>query len=216
MDAAELSELMGHFEVAEMRPDKRAPNMLVAAEWYATTLRWPIFPIHHPVADAESPHGWRCSCGRDDERLAMPQRCKSPGKHPMTSAGFKDASTDLSVVRAWWQRAPLANIGVPTGLAGCGLDVIDIDGPEGLETWQAWRERDADSIPALAALAFTPGNRKRKAGRHWFTAASGTANTARALPGIDLRGDGGYVLVPPSQGITGPRYTWIRQPEVPR
>lgn len=212
----ELSELLAAFEVIEVMPGRPAPDMGKVAAYYAERLGWPVFPVHHPVADRNAPYGWRCSCGKDDDRLPVRDRCKSPGKHPLTAQGFKDASADPDEIAAWWRRWPAANIATPTGASGCGFDVIDIDGVEGLETWRAWRANDPASIPPLVALAFTPGNRKRKAGRHWLTPAIGTANTARALPGIDLRGDGGYILLPPSQGITGPRYAWMHEPKAAR
>jgi hypothetical protein len=207
-DVVALSDLMAQFEAVDM-PLSAEPDMARAACWYVKRFSWPIFPVHH---FNKTPSGLRCSCGKDRDELPIAERCKSPGKHPMTWSGFKDASADLETVKAWWSEYPRANIGTPTGVSGCGLDVIDIDGPEGMETWLAWRSASPESIPPLAALAFTPGNRKRKAGRHWLTPAVGTTNTTRALPGIDLRGDGGYILLPPSQGATGGRYQWILQP----
>ncbi len=59
-----------------------------------------------------------CSCGRPD--------CSSPGKHPLTKQGFKEASRDEAQIRGWWSKWPAANIGIPTG-AVAGFDVLDMD-----------------------------------------------------------------------------------------
>ena len=60
---------------------------------------WSVFPLHNAP-------GGRCSCGKPD--------CGSPGKHPRTQNGLKDASTDPAVIAGWWKRWPAANIGIPT------------------------------------------------------------------------------------------------------
>lgn len=200
-----LQMLTDALPVAELNPGK-AYDMKAAALYYASKVGWRVFPVHNPVLDASAPNGLACSCGEE---------CASPGKHPRTAAGFKDATTDLEVITAWWDRWPSANIAVPTGYTergGIGYDVVDIDGPDGWATWQQWMADDPDSVPQRVLEAFTPGNRKRRAGRHHFITACGTTNTTHALPSIDLRGDGGYVLVAPSQGITGPRYSWVVAP----
>ena len=62
-----------------------------------------------------------CSCGHAD--------CKSPGKHPRIPKGLKKATTSRAQVETWWARWPDANIGISTGPSG--LDVFDLDGPEG-------------------------------------------------------------------------------------
>ena len=59
-----------------------------------------------------------CSCGN--------QKCPSPGKHPRTPRGAKDATTDPSQIKAWWQNWPDANVGIATGPES-GLVVLDVD-----------------------------------------------------------------------------------------
>lgn len=201
---AALTTLIDGLPVAEINPGKTY-SMGAAATYYATTLRWPIFPVHHPVPDLAAPGGLACSCGKD---------CASPAKHPLTPNGLLDATTDLEQIKAWWSRWPSANIGARTGAApdGIGLDAIDIDGDDGWQTWREWLTASPDAVPPMICEAFTPGNRKRRPGRHRLITACGTTNTTHALPSIDLRGDGGYILVAPSQGITGPRYSWMTAP----
>lgn len=203
---AALTTLVNGLPVAEINPGKTF-NMGAAAVYYASRLRWPIFPVHHPAPNLSAPNGLACSCGRD---------CASPAKHPLTVNGLLDATTDLDQIRTWWQRWPHANIGARTGATpdGIGLDAIDIDGDEGWTTWKQWHTDSPDQIPPMVCEAFTPGNRKRRPGRHRLIEACGTRNTTHALPYIDLRGEGGYILVAPSQGITGPRYAWLTAPVV--
>jgi putative DNA primase/helicase len=187
--------------VAELDPGKR-PDMGKVALFYAERLGWPVLPIHHPIGKVGAPYGLECSCGG---------RCdRSRGKHPLTPNGLKDASTDPDVIRAWWARWPLANIAVRTGTiesGGIGFDVIDIDGPRGLASWQ-----QAGIKVDVVHEAFTPGNRDHDPGRHLYVAACGTGNTSNELPGVDTRGDNGYVLAPPSLGMRGTRYAWVVAP----
>jgi hypothetical protein len=154
---------------------------------------WRVFPCH-------TMNGLICSCGDP--------ACSSAGKHPRTLAGVKDASTDLVQLAAWWERWPEANIGVATGN---GLYVIDLDGDDGTRAWSqlveqhGWREM----IPAGVVAAQTGGG-----GFHlYFTISQQMPNTAGRLGNrIDTRGDGGYVLAPPSLHKSGRRYGWISRP----
>jgi hypothetical protein len=123
------------------------------------------------------------------------------GKTPLTIRGFKDATTDVSTVRAWWTRWPAANIGVPTGLDST-FDVVDIDPRHGGDV----------SLDALVAkhgpTPETPESMTGGGGRHLcFRHTDGFRNSAGAIgPGIDTRGTGGYIVVPPS--VTKAPYQW--------
>ena len=127
------------------------------------------------------------------------------GKTPAVSAekgghGCKDASADPDTVAAWWKEYPGANIGLATGKAN-GILVLDIDrnhadGVDGEETLKEM-ERELGPLPPTVE-ALTPNG-----GRHlYFKYPEGRdigSRTARAgRPGIDVRGNGGYVVVPPS------------------
>ena len=119
-------------------------------------------------------------------------------KIPLTGThGFKDASADPAAVAAWWAEHPDANIGAPTGLT---FDVIDVDGPAGYRSLADLRERDL--IPTVYASVKTPR------GTHLYMAVTGDGNTAGLRPGIDVRGLGGYVVVPPSVNGDGRYYSW--------
>ena len=96
---------------------------LAWAKFYAS-LGWHVFPIYEIT-------NHKCSCGRS---------CESPGKHPRTSNGWKDATVDDATIEAWWSQWPAANIGIATGSAS-GLVVVDEDprngAPESKERLEA-------------------------------------------------------------------------------
>ena len=132
---------------------------------------------------------------------------KPGGKTPIVEHWREQASTDENVVRAWWAATPHANIGAPTGLR---FDVVDIDAPAGYESWQhlraGWLESGA-SVNLLGCTATGGG------GRHLLVEANPFApNGANFLPGLDYRGLGGYVVLPPSRLHAGDRYVWTLPP----
>lgn len=163
----------------------------------ATAMRiaehgWPVLPCHTPIAA-------RCSCGAGD--------CPSPGKHPRTRRGLHDATRDPDAIRHWWRRWHDANAAVRTGAApdGAGIVVVDIDPDAGGD--RSLEALIADHGPLPATLEVHTGG----GGRHLYFAHPGTAipNSAGRLgAGIDVRGDGGYVLVPPSRHRSGGCYRW--------
>jgi hypothetical protein len=172
---------------------------LAAAALKLATGGHPVIPIHH--IDQRG----RCSCGRS---------CASPGKHPRTLNGLKDASAEPSVVAGWWRRWKNANVGIATGHQG--LFVVDIDGPEGEESL-ARLEVDHEPLPTTRWVRTGSG------GRHAYLrlpAGVDLGNSSRKLgPGLDTRGSGGYCVCPPSGHISGGVYQWMNQAraaEVPR
>lgn len=131
-----------------------------------------------------------CSCGRP--------KCPREGKHPRTRNGLKDATTDAAQIRKWWQRWPTANIGLRTGF---GLVVVDIDGQPGKESARRLR------------LPLTVTTRTGR-GHHLFYRCETTIRNSRGRlgAGIDVRGENGYVILPPSRHVSGRRYGWIAAP----
>ena len=131
------------------------------------------------------------------------------GKLPLTEHGFKDASTDADTIRAHWSQWPDANVAIPTGTAS-GLLVLDIDPRHGGDR----------SLTALAErygpLPATLEARTGGGGRHLFFALPQgqlIRNSAGKLgAGLDIRGDGGYVVVPPSvHPETKQSYVWANR-----
>jgi hypothetical protein len=120
------------------------------------------------------------------------------GKKPATKNGFKDATTDPARIREWWAWKSDYNIGLVTGEqpAGWHLTVIDLD-PDKM-----------DGAPPV--LPQTATVRTGSGGHHlYFRTHEAFRNSASKLAsGIDVRGDGGYVVAPPSVHPTGERYEW--------
>lgn len=119
------------------------------------------------------------------------------GKLPLTEHGSRDATSDAAELERWWSRWPEANVGIATG---AGLHVIDLDGSEGVETWRALTAEHG-RVESLVA-------RTGSGGWHIYLSTDRhLSNTAKKLgPGIDTRGEGGYVVAPPSIHPNGWRY----------
>src|SRR4051794_16012295 len=152
---------------------------------------WHVFPLHS-VRDGV------CTCREGSDCI------QGHGKHPRTASGFKDASSDPDQLRSWWTRWPDANVGIRTG-AESGIVVLDVDVKSG----------GLESLDALlnehGPLPRTPGTLTGGGGRHFIFAHPGAevANSAgKVAPGLDVRGDGGYVVAPPSIHATGQAYRW--------
>jgi hypothetical protein len=111
--------------------------------------------------------------------------CRIDNKRPLVAHGFKDASADPAVIRAWWRRWPIALIGAPTGIKFVVVDV-DLQHPEA----QQWYGENRSNIP------FTRLHRTRSGGLHMlFLPDARVRNTAgRIARGVDTRGAGGYVI----------------------
>ncbi len=120
------------------------------------------------------------------------------GKRPdgrLAPHGLHDATTDPDQIRAWWRKVPDANVGIATG-GESGIVVLDVDGSEGLTAWDALMADGREEIPS-SFLVTTP-----RGGVHVYLAHPGrpVPNSAGKLaPNIDVRGDGGYVVAPPSK-----------------
>ncbi|MBP7937497.1 MAG: DUF3987 domain-containing protein, partial [Phycisphaerae bacterium] len=160
---------------------------LTAAMGYAAH-GWPVIPLH-------TAHAGKCSCGKPD--------CSSPGKHPRTPNGLKDASTDPETLASWWQCWPDANVAVLTGNPA-GIVAIDIDPRHGGDKSLAELIRQHGKLPQTVE-ALTGGG-----GRHLIFARPGDklGNRANIRPGIDVRGDGGYIVAAPSGHVSGGAYSW--------
>jgi len=125
-----------------------------------------------------------------------------PGtKEPATPRGFKDATIDLERVRAYWKRNPHANIGIPTGIA---FDVIDVDVPEGIPSYQKILDLDWHAHGRAVTAS---------GGVHVLIEPTGAGNAVRIDPGVDIRSAGGYIVAAPSWlGRAGTSWAWINKP----
>lgn len=158
----------------------QSKNLKMAAMAYA---EWglPIFPVFGIDENEE------CLCGS--------RKCEHQGKHPITNGGFKDATTELKQIEAWWNEHPEANIGSPLVE---GLFALDFDGSEGLKAFQ---ELGLDGFETL----------RSNTGKGFHLLVYAALQTKNAvLSGLDIRGGGkgGYIILPPSRHVSGKRYQW--------
>lgn len=120
-------------------------------------------------------------------------------KRPLTKHGFRDATTHRRQVEEWWALMPSSNVGIPTGVAS-GVVVVDVDVHGTVTGYPAFnRARRAGLVEGWEILVRSPSG-----GMHAYFPADGAQShrswqAARA--GIDFRGDGGYIIVPPSRRV---------------
>lgn len=156
---------------------------LAAALHFANDLGWSVFPVSEKT------------------------------KKPYTPHGCKDAKKDPQAIKAWWTRHPNASIGVATGTPS-NLLVIDLDvdenkGLDGMRELREW-EHEHEELPETVSAITGRG------GSHLYFKYDGSekyGNRAGILDGIDVRGDGGYVIAPPSLHPNGTEYQWENDPE---
>lgn len=133
------------------------------------------------------------------------------GKTPFPgSRGFKDASRKEADVIRWWTNEPDANIGIATGAVSGGVFAIDVDdghggsGHDGSDALEKW-ESEHGEFPETRASTTGSG------GRHiLYRCPSGVSvkSAAGLVDFVDVRGDGGYIVAPPSTHPNGNMYAW--------
>ncbi len=123
--------------------------------------------------------------------------CVPGEKRPLVRRGFHDATADPAQVSEWWSRWPSANIGIPTGAAS-GIEVVDVDVHATGTGFPAFRNAHREGhATGWAALVRTPSG-----GLHaYYPADLGRSQSSwqAARAHVDFRGDGGYIIAPPSR-----------------
>ncbi len=148
------------------------------------------------AALAYASRGWRV--------IPLTRPPRGDGKKPLLTNWTLQASNDPIVIDQWWQQWPEANVGIVTGKAS-GLVVLDVDPKNGGD------ESLLDQIAANGPLPNTVECLTGGGGRHLYFQYPGQLiqNSAGLLgPGLDIRGDGGQVVAPPSVHKSGNRYVW--------
>jgi len=138
--------------------------------------------------------GWLVfPCGRD--------------KKPLTPNGFKDATTAPEQITEWWTRWPDASIGCPTGpnMGKAGAWVLDVDLPEGPATLAAL---ESEHEALLATVEQRTGSGGLQRFFRWPEGREVRNSAGKLGAGLDVRGHGGYVILPPSGHPSGGRYAW--------
>jgi hypothetical protein len=164
---------------------------------------WQVFPLH-------GIENGKCTCG---------VKCSSPGKHPRVNWS-SEATDDFGKVTEWWKKWPDANIGVATGKRS-GIYVIDIDNKGSIDLGggtligsgdHSLKQKQAE----IGKLPDTRSSTTGSGGTHLVFAypsnqdaiAGGMGNRGGLLSSVDTRGDGGYIVAPPSMHQSGNRYRW--------
>jgi len=118
---------------------------------------------------------------------------------------FQSRRASLAEIARWWRTTPNANVGVVTGLIS-NLVVVDIDSAIGCEAYIAKFGKFHSTIMqstgkenARHLLFKHPGDQKYR-------------TMARLYDSLDIRADGGYIVVPPSAHPSGRLYRWTIDP----
>jgi P4 family phage/plasmid primase-like protien len=163
-------------------------SRLGAARRYAS-YGWWVLAVHSVRPDG-------CTCANPF--------CDRPGKHPLTSHGVKDATTDPAIFEKWWANWPDANVAIAAG-PDSNILVIDVDLRNGgVETLKAL-ERKYGSLRGTTT-AITGGG-----GRHFIFAHPGFPVRKSGLgKGIDVLSVGQYIVAAPSNHPSGRVYSWLK------
>jgi putative DNA primase/helicase len=128
-----------------------------------------------------------------------PEIDKDRSKSPLTPGGFYNATVDPAIVERWWTDRPDALIGCPMGRR-TGMFAVDADSPEthAHDGITAWRDLEIAHDAIRTRTHKTAGN-----GLHLIFAYNPQrpvgVKTGRLPPGLDVKGDGGYVILPGSR-----------------
>ena len=153
-----------------------------------------VLPLHYPVRHQ---HGMACSCGRTN--------CNSPAKHPvghLVPNGLKNATTDHEVVERWFRDQPW-NIAIVTGKTS-GIIALDVDPRHGGDKFIAALENKHGPLPQTWRF-LTGGGGEHVLFRH--PGGLVPNNAGKLGVGIDVRGEVGYIVAPPSRHMSGRNYS---------
>lgn len=172
-------------------------NQLITDALHYAKNGFLVFPLH-TVKDG------RCTCGKDD--------CHSPAKHPRTPHGLKQASKDLNFAKNLFSsfNYQSANIAVCTGKES-NLVVVDVDCAKG------GRIEELYNFAPKEVLEKTLWS-KTGGGYHLYFRYPQNAeirnSTSKLGNKIDVRGEGGYIVAPPSLHISGKHYEFLNDNSV--
>jgi hypothetical protein len=137
---------------------------------------------------------------------------ESRGKRPLIRWQVHQyRCAEVPEIGEWFSRWPDANLAVVTGIVS-GLVVLDLDPRHSADaSLQQLEQEHGGFAPTIEA-------RTGGGGRHLYFAHPGeiVRNRVGIAPGVDLRGDRGYVVAPPSVHACGELYRWERSPDVCR
>ncbi|MEO0479040.1 MAG: bifunctional DNA primase/polymerase [Planctomycetota bacterium] len=163
----------------------------------------PVWGVTNGVCDCPNPN---CTNG------------KEAGKHPILKGWPDKASDDPDQVAEWWRKHPNANIGIATGgdLVALDADIKtdpetgeEIDARKSLQQLLRWAGREA---------VVTAVSRTGSGGEHWVfrkpddidvgIGQNFQVDGGQTFKFLDWRGEGGFIVAPPSLHKSGRRYEW--------
>jgi hypothetical protein len=153
-----------------------------------------VLPLHYPV---QHQHGMACSCGRTN--------CGSPAKHPvghLVPQGLRNASVNDNVVERWFRDRPW-NLAIVTGKTS-GVFALDVDPRHGGDNSLAALENKHGPLPTTWRF-LTGGGGEHILFRHPGGLLPNSAGKIGV--GIDVRGEAGYIVAPPSRHTSGRSYS---------
>lgn len=140
----------------------------------------------------------------------FPLACRD--KVPAVVDGCKAATTERTTIERWWDKNPQYNIGIATGNKSSGLVVIDLDvdknkGIDGYDVLRDWQNKHGKLPETWQSIT-------GRGGYHYFYKdAIVHSNRVGLYEGVDIRGEGGYIVAPPSVHPNGNIYEWEQGPE---
>ncbi|MCL2402776.1 MAG: phage/plasmid primase, P4 family [Coriobacteriia bacterium] len=120
--------------------------------------------------------------------------------------GFKNATKDPELIKSWWQQEPNAGIGIACGAVSGGLFVVDIDvrDNDGKEALKTWLEASSATLPETATVTTGSG------GVHYYYRSNEPTKCKNGImASVDIKGEGGYIVAPPSIHPSGNPYQWM-------
>ncbi len=174
-----------------MTDEISAEDRLDAALSYAAH-GWRVVPVYEP-------RDGRCACKKG-------VACNAPGKHPWLREWPTKATTEVATIWGWFRERRTTNWGIVTGAAS-GIIALDIDPRHGGDESLARLEARHGPLPRTVRQQ-TGGGGQHILLKHPGFRVGNQQGTTTLAPGIDVRGDGGQILVEPSDHVSGGRYRW--------
>jgi len=175
------------------------PSPLLAAARAYAARGLLIFPCWELTAAGDD-----CACPRSHPSRDADGHCGSPGKHPRTPNGVKDATTDATTITRWWSAWPRAHVAIAAGASG--LLVVDVDPRNGGDHSLAELEQTHGPLPD------TPRQQTGGGGVHILFRRPDRPHVRGPRHGlgrgVDVKADGGYIIVAPSGHHSGRPYLW--------
>lgn len=159
----------------------------------------PVFPLYGIMEGADG--ALRCECGR--------AKCRTPGKHPRFSGWQTHATDDPAQVRDWHENWPHANFGIMTGIRVVAVDLDIRPGKNGVAELSQLEFDVGQRVPYTVTVDTGRGNGSQHL--YFRVPPNALGNGTHRIPGVDVRGDGGYCVAPGSRHIYGGFYRFAEE-----